>query len=127
MFITLKLEARATRLEFAARSEQVPDPHHRLFEASRKLNEEPRYMSKGPKFGRDGEAPVRSPELLDQMVHKAGDLLLAASDYCETALLHRAQLLFEVGDTDDTLEVLKEYLTLSVENASDVCDSCGQV
>lgn len=125
--ITLKLDARATRLELAARSQQVPDPRRRLFEASRKFKEEPRYTSKGPKFGRDGEAPARSPELLDQMVHKADHLLLAASDYCETALLHRAQLYFEAGDTDDALELLKEYLTLAVKDARAVCDGCGQV
>ena len=125
--ITLKLDARETRLELAARCEQVPDPRRRLFEASRKLNEERRYTSPGPKFGRDGEAPARSPELLQQMVHKAGDLLLAASNYHETAFLHSAQLFFEVGDTDNALELLKEYLTLVVENAREVCDGCGQV
>lgn len=128
--IALMLEARAIRHGLEAVAEQARDSHAldsggRKFGSARKFNEEPKYASAGPKFGGVG-APATSSKSLDNIVEAASEWLANAFECCETAQLHLAQLAFEAGHTDTALEHLKEYLTVCVEQARDMCDGCGQ-
>jgi tetratricopeptide (TPR) repeat protein len=127
--IALMLEARAIRHGFEAVAEQ--DSHvfgsgGRKFGSARRFNEEPKYASPGPKFGGSGEVGAPSSERLDEIVDAASGWLANAFECCAPAQRHMAQLAFEAGHAETALEHLKGYLTLSVEDARDGCEGCGQ-